>query len=77
MSETDKCRARGCGGLLLMRLDRWIGDGSKAYCDSCGRRHTLHVPYDGGPVRVKIDRKPRPTTGKVRGRGGLGGWVTP
>ncbi len=76
--SSDACRARGCGGYLA-GVGKWIGDGEEAYCARCGRGHTFHVAGDGDDaiVYVEVHRKPRPTTGKVRGRGGAGGWVRP
>lgn len=74
--RTDVCRARGCAG-LLMGTEAIVSDGDTVYCGTCGRGHTYHVAYDGGPIRVEVHRKSRATTGKVRGRGGAGGWVLP
>lgn len=53
----DACRARGCGG-YLRGVGAEVFDGETACCVSCGRMHTFHVAYDGGPVHVEIERKP-------------------
>jgi len=69
----DKCRARGCPG-YLREVEAYVHDGDRAYCMTCRRGYTFHVPSED-VVYVVPDRKPRPVTGKIRGRGGKGGWV--
>lgn len=71
----DECRARGCGG-WLRGVGSEVSDGETATCGACHREHTFHVFYDGATPHVTVARKPRPTTGKIRGRGGKGGWVS-
>lgn len=52
----DRCRARGCGGLLF-GLEAEILDGTTVYCSRCRREHLFHVA--DGVIRVEIERKPR------------------
>lgn len=54
----DLCRAKGCGSYLV-GVGSEVSDGETAYCASCKRLHTFHVPVDGGDVYVEIERKPR------------------